>query len=105
MQNLSTFYLTSFNYVPFNHDPKFMQFSSKNIYLYILVLYSNIIQIIIKKKEPLICSICLNKIKNKAKLDCCSHLFCYNCIKSWIAIKSTCPQCRRIISSCKKFNK
>lgn len=37
MQNFSTFYLASFNYIPFNHDPKFMQFSSKNIYLYIWV--------------------------------------------------------------------
>ena len=29
------------------------------------------------------CDLCYNKIAIQGKIDSCSHLFCYNCIKKW----------------------
>ena len=47
------------------------------------------------KKE---CSICLDtiKVKTKAKLDSCGHIFCTSCIKDWgRKSENRCPICRR----------
>ena len=41
-----------------------------------------------------ICSICLTKTKNEAKLDGCSHVYCRKCIVEWSKRNNTCPQCR-----------
>ena len=40
-----------------------------------------------------VCSICLNLIKAKKKLEC-NHSFCYICIKEWLNKSSLCPLCR-----------
>ena len=45
------------------------------------------------KKEE--CSICLEPIKNKLKLDC-KHKFCKNCILKWFCNNQSCPSCRNI---------
>ena len=29
------------------------------------------------------CGICLEDIEFQGKINCCSHLFCLNCIKKW----------------------
>lgn len=44
-----------------------------------------------KKEElPVDCTICYDKIKNPGKLDCCEHVFCYDCILHWseVSLKS-----------------
>jgi len=33
------------------------------------------------------CNICYNKIDVQGKIDSCSHLFCYSCIKKWSKVK------------------
>jgi hypothetical protein len=45
------------------------------------------------KKEE--CSICLEPIKNKLKLDC-KHKFCKDCILKWFCNNQSCPSCRNI---------
>ena len=48
------------------------------------------------------CTICIEEIKPEceARIECCSHRFCFDCINGW-ATKSenSCPLCK------KKFNK
>ena len=59
--------------------------------------------------KSLLCTICLEIIKpeNKSKIECCEHLFCYECISDW-AVKSKetivrrsqstlpcCPNCKK----------
>lgn len=50
------------------------------------------------KKSPVkpfrVCTICLTKAKNEAKLDGCSHVYCRKCIVKWSKRMNTCPQCR-----------
>jgi hypothetical protein len=43
------------------------------------------------------CAICFENLneKTKAKLDGCSHEFCFDCIKKWATEKSNkCPMCK-----------
>ena len=41
-----------------------------------------------------ICTICRENIsENSVKLQC-GHIFCLNCITSWLVIQRTCPLCR-----------
>lgn len=49
------------------------------------------------------CPICLNPIAKITGLNCCNHKYCYECIIRWRKINSSCPQCRRKISSIKKL--
>ena len=49
-----------------------------------------------KQKET--CAICLNDMEEnkKAHIDCCSHLFCYDCIKTWAGkFENKCPLCKQ----------
>ncbi|CAJ0577429.1 unnamed protein product, partial [Mesorhabditis spiculigera] len=39
------------------------------------------------------CSICLSDMKNPIKLIC-SHIFCEECVETWLEEKHTCPMCR-----------
>lgn len=43
------------------------------------------------------CPICLEKQDSTttAKLDCCQHTFCFDCIKKWGEKSNECPVCRR----------
>ncbi len=42
------------------------------------------------------CVICLEDVTELkfCKINCCSHLFHYKCIKTWADIQNTCPTCR-----------
>ncbi|XP_054764576.2 E3 ubiquitin-protein ligase Topors-like [Lytechinus pictus] len=40
------------------------------------------------------CSICLGKFKDKSFSDGCFHRFCFQCIREWAKVKSTCPLCK-----------
>jgi hypothetical protein len=53
------------------------------------------------------CPICRKALgtKSVAMPDCCSHFFCYACIKSWVTkSKSNCPMDRMDISQLKIFD-
>ena len=41
------------------------------------------------------CNICLDRIKNEATLDGCTHTFCRKCIVKWSKTSNTCPCCRK----------
>lgn len=32
-----------------------------------------------------------------ANLDCCTHIFCVNCIKDWTNVTNQCPLCKKRI--------
>jgi hypothetical protein len=42
------------------------------------------------------CPICCDDFKNDTKIfvTCCLHIFCFNCISTWIEENKTCPICR-----------
>lgn len=40
------------------------------------------------------CPICLGKFKDKSFSDGCFHRFCFQCIREWAKVKSTCPLCK-----------
>ena len=50
------------------------------------------------KSVTKLCSICQEKTKEEIKLIDCTHEFCEQCIKQWVQIKPTCPNCRRNIT-------
>ncbi|KAG6546661.1 hypothetical protein Mapa_011850 [Marchantia paleacea] len=46
------------------------------------------------------CPICLEKVKDKtAFLHTCEHVFCFDCIMTWVKIKSICPMCKKQLKS------
>ena len=45
-------------------------------------------------KDELMCSICLEIVKNKAVVEPCLHSFDLECIDEWAKRKHTCPICR-----------
>lgn len=45
-----------------------------------------------------ICGICQSECKDPADIEC-KHVFCLLCLADWVAISSTCPNCRREIRS------
>jgi SNF2 family DNA or RNA helicase len=40
------------------------------------------------------CSICADKLNNAVLVPCCQHIFCGECVISWIKTKHSCPMCR-----------
>ena len=43
------------------------------------------------------CTICLNSHKGTSKKRLsCNHVFCTDCINTWLQDSDTCPVCRRI---------
>lgn len=42
------------------------------------------------------CSICHGGFSSPTKLSC-SHIFCTNCIETWLECENTCPMCRAIV--------
>ena len=40
-------------------------------------------------------AICLQEIKSRGMLPCCSHEFCYVCILEWSKVTNECPLCKR----------
>ncbi|KAM3132997.1 hypothetical protein pb186bvf_014853 [Paramecium bursaria] len=54
------------------------------------------------------CGICFNPVELqvlnyvkifKGQLDCCSHIYCHDCIEKWSQIENTCPLCKQKFSS------
>jgi hypothetical protein len=48
-------------------------------------------------RKKVTCAICLDEPTSDklAKLDCCSHVYCFSCIKHWVEeSESNCPQCK-----------
>ncbi len=43
-----------------------------------------------KPDEPLECGICLEPITLQGELDCCRHVFCFECIFRWSQTANTC---------------
>ncbi|VVC44393.1 Hypothetical protein CINCED_3A005711 [Cinara cedri] len=41
------------------------------------------------------CSICLEEYNNKCHPDICWHKFCFECLKRWSLIESSCPLCKK----------
>ena len=37
------------------------------------------------------------------KLDACTHLFCFECIKDWSAVTNECPMCKRRFNEISKL--
>ena len=42
------------------------------------------------------CPICCERLK-KPTLTYCGHIFCRDCIKTWLERKSKCPMCNRVL--------
>jgi hypothetical protein len=45
------------------------------------------------------CCICLSDVPQPAVLDSCAHAFCADCILAWVKRASSCPLCKRRIST------
>uniref|UniRef100_A0A915ALN0 RING-type E3 ubiquitin transferase n=1 Tax=Parascaris univalens TaxID=6257 RepID=A0A915ALN0_PARUN len=43
------------------------------------------------------CPICLRRCEDEAKLDSCSHRFCFEHICEWISLNPVCPMCKRSV--------
>ena len=44
-----------------------------------------------------ICPICFNEYKSPVKSNSFNHIFCFDCLRTWLEINSKCPLCRRFI--------
>lgn len=51
------------------------------------------------KSPPLNCGICMEPVKMRGFLEACTHVYCFSCITTWTKRSSTCPQCKREIST------
>lgn len=51
----------------------------------------------LRKKEELkpTCSICLCDVHDNTATLSCGHIYCKECIKSWIVKNQSCPNCRK----------
>lgn len=46
------------------------------------------------------CPICLEKVKERrAFLHACDHVFCFDCLVTWVKIKAICPMCKNQLTS------
>ena len=52
-----------------------------------------------------VCPICWDKPTSLAKIDGCSHSFCFCCIHKWSTRQNTCPLCKVRFSSICRFDK
>eukprot|EP00008_Paramoeba_atlantica_P003311 CAMPEP_0201477530 /NCGR_PEP_ID=MMETSP0151_2-20130828/2534_1 /ASSEMBLY_ACC=CAM_ASM_000257 /TAXON_ID=200890 /ORGANISM="Paramoeba atlantica, Strain 621/1 / CCAP 1560/9" /LENGTH=211 /DNA_ID=CAMNT_0047858279 /DNA_START=102 /DNA_END=737 /DNA_ORIENTATION=+ len=55
-----------------------------------------------KEEEKEECGICFEEITVKGTLDCCPHLYCYDCIIKWSEMQNTCPMCQARFRSIEK---
>lgn len=53
------------------------------------------------------CCICLEvpKPNELAKIDSCSHPYCFSCIEQWAARENTCPLCKSRFKEIKRVHK
>jgi len=43
-------------------------------------------------------------LKDIAKLNSCTHVFCFDCIKEWSIVTNECPYCKQRFSEITKYN-
>ena len=108
MENCSNLYLSSFKNSLFEHKFNFDVFSGKNnkFKFFAGPLFQDTKILISSSKKLYIgdtCSICFNIVKSKASPNCCSHIFCFPCLRKWMKIKPVCPLCRREFQSILKL--
>lgn len=72
------------------------------IFTYLASNLKNIIIIMVEENENN-CVICLDKIDDIAHINCCSHKYCYKCIKKWSDETNKCPQCKKKFTSIKRY--
>jgi len=41
------------------------------------------------------CGVCYGAVSFQGKLDCCLHVFCFDCITKWANKENTCPLCKK----------
>ena len=106
----SNLYLSTFENTVFEHKYDFLQQSS-NFLFYIINLESSL-SIFFPNNylsnnliDKSYCPICLETIKVKGIINCCTHIYCFTCIKKWSKTKPICPICRRKIISIKNKTK
>ena len=106
----SNVYLSTFENTIFENKYDFLQQSSIFLF-YIINLASNLSNYFPNNYlsnnliENAYYPICLEIIKVKRIINCCSHIYCFTCIKKWSRIKSIFPICRRKIISIQKKTK
>jgi hypothetical protein len=44
-----------------------------------------------------LCGVCWQSVAQQGELDCCSHVFCLECVVKWAQEAGTCPICRASI--------
>lgn len=51
----------------------------------------------VRSPTPDKCAVCLNNKQNDiiARIDSCSHTFCFDCILEWSKVRSICPLCKQ----------
>jgi hypothetical protein len=51
----------------------------------------------IRPRTPDKCAVCLNNKQNDiiARIDSCSHTFCFSCILEWSKVRAICPLCKQ----------
>ncbi|KAI6171622.1 RING-type domain-containing protein [Aphelenchoides fujianensis] len=54
-----------------------------------------------KSNNDFNCAVCCCACVDPAVLDCCSHMFCFNCIERWILQRQVCPLCKKAIHEVK----
>jgi len=58
-----------------------------------------------RKDEPE-CPICISKIETEsARINCCNHIFCFDCIKDWSERANQCPLCKKRFSKIQKYSR
>lgn len=48
------------------------------------------------EEQDKICAICQSPMETPARIECCSHQFCFECLKHWgTSCANTCPLCKK----------
>ena len=60
------------------------------------------------KKRAHTCGICMNEVEFQGKLDNCTHIFCFDCIKEWAKViltqvENSCPLCKLRFNTIKRI--
>lgn len=53
-----------------------------------------------KEKAQQTCVVCLETVQkqNLTKLNCCTHIFCFDCIENWVTqTENSCPLCKETV--------
>ena len=58
---------------------------------------SSLALVSVRSPTPEKCAVCLNNKQNDiiARIDSCSHTFCFSCILEWSKVRAICPLCKQ----------